>query len=205
MILRTSPACDTFAVTPRADHALIDERRPPIDRLNPVATWSDLALPDTDLDLLRQVVDQVRRKPHPIGVTALFAGESRTAKIQAAEVLATHLRRTLYHIDLGAVVSKHVGETEKNLGRIFDAVAGSGAILYFDEADALFGRRSGVRDSHDRYANINIDCLLQRLEGYDGLTILATNMKSNLDPAFTRRLRFVITFPPPGGPPGEAA
>jgi SpoVK/Ycf46/Vps4 family AAA+-type ATPase len=184
---------------------LIDERTPPIERLNPVATWNDIVLPDADLALLGQVVDLVRKRPHPLGVTALFAGESRTAKIQAAEVLATHLRRTLYHIDLGAVVSKQVGETEKNLGRIFDAVAGSGAILYFDEADALFGGRGDVRDSHDRYANIDIDCLLQRLEGYDGLTILATNMKSNLDPAFIRRLRFVITFPLPGGPPSEAA
>jgi SpoVK/Ycf46/Vps4 family AAA+-type ATPase len=184
---------------------LIDERNPPIDRLNPVATWSDIALSDTDQDLLRQVVEEVRREPHPIGVTALFAGESRTAKIQAAEVLATHLRRTLYHIDLGAVVSKYAGETEKNLGRIFDAVAGSGAILYFDQADALFGGRSDVRDSHDRYASSDIDGLLQRLESHDGLTILATNMKSNLDPAFTLRMRFVITFPPPGGPPDEAA
>ena len=203
--MRTLPARDTFAVTPRADQDVTDEPIPPIDRLQPVATWSDLALPDTDLNLLRQVVEQVRRKPHPIGVTALFAGESRTAKIQAAEVLATHLRRTLYHIDLGSVVSKYAGETEKSLGRIFDAVAGSGAILYFDEADALFGGRSDVRDSHDRYANIDIDSLLQRVEGYDGLTILATNMKSNLDPAFTRRLRFIIDFPPPGGPPSEAA
>jgi SpoVK/Ycf46/Vps4 family AAA+-type ATPase len=184
---------------------MTDPNDPPIDRLHPVATWNDIALPDAELRLLRQAAEQVQRNERGRGVTALFAGESRTAKIQAAEVLATHLRRTLYHIDLGSVVSKHAGETEKNLGRIFDAVAGSGAILYFDEADALFGGRSDVRDSHDRYANIDIDCLLQRLEGYDGLTILATKMKSNLDPAFTRRLRFVISFPPPGGPPGEAA
>lgn len=178
---------------------------PPIDRLNPVATWHDIALPDADLDLLHQIVDQVRRTDHRLGVTALFTGESRTAKILAAEVLATHLRRTLYHIDLGAVVSKYAGETEKNLGRIFDAVAGTGAILYFDEADALFGGRSDVRDSPDRSADINIDCLLQRLEAYDGLTILATSIRSNLDPAFTRRLRFVLAFPPPGGPPRDAA
>lgn len=180
-------------------------RDPPIDRLNPVATWSDLALPDAELQLLQQVADQLRQRGRGPGVTALFTGESRTGKIQAAEVLATHLRRTLYHIDLGAVVSKYVGETEKNLCRIFDAVAGSGAILYFDEAEALFGRRGDVRDSHDRYANLDLDYLLQRIEAYDGLTILATNMKGNLDPAFTRRLRFVIAFPPPAGPPDEAA
>lgn len=176
-----------------------------MDRLHPVATWGDLALADTELQLLQQVADQLRQRGRGPGVTVLFTGESRTGKIQAAEALATHLRRTLYHIDLHSVVSKDVGETENNLGRIFDAVAGSGAILYFDEADALFGRRSDVRDSHDRYANINIDCLLQRLEAYEGLTILATNLKGNLDPAFVRRLRFVIAFPPPGGPPDEAA
>ena len=181
------------------------QRDPPIDRLNPVATWSDLALPDAELQRLQQVADQLRQRGRGPGVTALFTGESRTGKIQAAEVLATHLRRTLYHIDLGAVVSRFIGETEKNLGRIFDAVAGSGAILFFDEADALFGRRGDVRDSHDRYANIDIEGLLQRLEAYEGLTILATNMKDTLDPAFVRRLSFVIAFPPPGGPPLTAA
>jgi SpoVK/Ycf46/Vps4 family AAA+-type ATPase len=104
----------------------------------------------------------------------------------------------LYRIDLSAVVSKYIGETEKNLRRLFDAAEDGGAILFFDEADALFGKRSEVKDSHDRYANIEINYLLQRLEAYRGLAILATNMKNALDGAFTRRLRFIVSFPFPG-------
>ena len=116
----------------------------------------------------------------------------------AAEVIANDLRLNLYRIDLSAVVSKYIGETEKNLRRLFDAAEGGSTILFFDEADALFGKRSEVKDSHDRYANIEINYLLQRMEGYSGLAILATNMKSALDPAFVRRLRFIINFPFPG-------
>ena len=133
-----------------------------------------------------------------LGISALFAGESGTGKTMAAEVLANELRLDLYRIDLSAVVSKYIGETEKNLRRLFDAAEDGGAILFFDEADALFGKRSEVKDSHDRYANIEINYLLQRMEAYRGLAILATNMKSALDTAFLRRLRFIVNFPFPG-------
>lgn len=189
--------------------------RPRLDslaqRLDPKATWDDLVLPDEDMNMLRQVADQVmqRNKVYEawgfaskmnrgLGINALFAGESGTGKTMAAEVIANALRLNLYRIDLSAVVSKYIGETEKNLRRLFDAAEDGGAILFFDEADALFGKRSEVKDSHDRYANIEINYLLQRMEAYRGLAILATNMKSALDTAFMRRLRFIITFPFPG-------
>ncbi len=130
-------------------------------------------------------------------MATLFAGESGTGKTMAAEVIANDLRLNLYRIDLSAVVSKYIGETEKNLRRLFDAAEDGGAILFFDEADALFGKRSQVKDSHDRYANIETNYLLQRMEAYQGLAILATNMKTALDDAFTRRLRFIVDFPVP--------
>ncbi len=180
-------------------------------RLDPRATWDDLVLPDVERITLQQVADQVRRRgtvydawgfrrrmARGLGISVLFAGESGTGKTMAAEVLAHDLRLDLYRIDLSAVVSKYIGETEKNLRRLFDAAEHGGAILFFDEADALFGKRSEVKDSHDRYANIEISYLLQRMESYRGLAILATNMKGALDPAFLRRLRFVINFPFPG-------
>jgi SpoVK/Ycf46/Vps4 family AAA+-type ATPase len=132
-----------------------------------------------------------------LGINTLFAGSSGTGKTLAAEVLAHALRLDLYRIDLSGVVSKYIGETEKNLRRVFDAAEEGGAILFFDEADALFGKRSEVKDSHDRYANIEINYLLQRMESYRGVAILATNMKGALDPAFLRRLRFVVNFPFP--------
>jgi SpoVK/Ycf46/Vps4 family AAA+-type ATPase len=132
-----------------------------------------------------------------LGISALFVGPSGTGKTMAAEVLARELRLDLYRIDLSAVVSKYIGETEKNLRRVFDAAEQGGSILLFDEADALFGKRSEVRDSHDRYANIEVGYLLQRMEAYRGLAILTTNMKSALDPAFLRRIRFVVQFPRP--------
>lgn len=174
------------------------------------ATWDDLILPEEELAILRQLPAQVRgrsqvydqwgfrqRMNRGLGITALFAGESGTGKTMAAEVVANELRLNLYRIDLSAVVSKYIGETEKNLRRLFDAAEDGGAILFFDEADALFGKRSEVKDSHDRYANIETNYLLQRMEAYRGLAILATNMKSALDQAFMRRLRFVINFPFP--------
>jgi hypothetical protein len=180
-------------------------------RLKPVAGWDDIVLPDEETHLLRQLANQVARRTtvydrwgfrqrmnRGLGISALFAGESGTGKTMAAEVIASHLRLGLYRIDLSAVVSKYIGETEKNLRRLFDAAEDGGAILFFDEADALFGKRSEVRDSHDRYANIEINYLLQRIEAYRGLAILATNMKGALDPAFMRRLRFVVNFPFPG-------
>ena len=127
----------------------------------------------------------------------MFAGPSGTGKTLAGEVLANELRLDLYRIDLSQVVSKYIGETEKNLRRVFDAAEASGAILLFDEADALFGKRSEVKDSHDRYANIEISYLLQKMEAYRGLAILTTNMKSALDAAFLRRIRFIVQFPFP--------
>jgi SpoVK/Ycf46/Vps4 family AAA+-type ATPase len=132
-----------------------------------------------------------------LGLTALFAGASGTGKTLAAEVLARELQLDLYRVDLSAVVSKYIGETEKNLRRVFDAADEGGAVLLFDEADALFGKRSEVKDSHDRYANVEISYLLQRMEAYRGLAILTTNQKEALDVAFLRRLRFVVAFPWP--------
>jgi SpoVK/Ycf46/Vps4 family AAA+-type ATPase len=161
--------------------------------------------------LLRGLADQARhrgvvydewgwrqRSERGLGITALFTGESGTGKTMAAEVLANDLGLDLYRIDLSGVVSKYIGETEKNLRRLFDAAEHGGVLLFFDEADALFGKRSEVRDSHDRYANIEVNYLLQRMESYRGLAILATNMRSALDSAFTRRLRFIVPFVLPG-------
>jgi|RhiMetdeSRZDD1v2_1073273.scaffolds.fasta_scaffold28651_1 hypothetical protein len=179
-------------------------------RIEAVATWDDLVLPDHERSLLKEIAVHVRQRAtvyeswgfaassnRGLGISALFAGASGTGKTMAAEVLANSLRLDLYCIDLSSVVSKYIGETEKNLRRVFDAAEDGGAILFFDEADALFGKRSEVKDSHDRYANIEINYLLQRMEQYRGLAVLATNMKSALDPAFLRRIRFVVNFPFP--------
>lgn len=176
-------------------------------RLDAKATWEQLVLPEDSLKLLHQVCAQVEqrmqvygewgfgeRMNRGMGLSVLFAGESGTGKTMAAEVLANALNLHLYRIDLSAVVSKYIGETEKNLRRLFDAAEDGGAILFFDEADALFGKRSEVKDSHDRYANIEINYLLQRIESYRGLAILATNLRSALDQAFMRRLRFILSF-----------
>lgn len=195
--------------------ACLQSSRPQMDalaqRLEPKSGWEDLVLPEPEQKLLTQIARQVghrlqvyeqggfrARMNRGLGISALFAGESGTGKTLAAEVLAQELGLNLYRIDLSAVVNKYIGETEKNLRRLFDAAEDGGAILFFDEADALFGKRSEVKDSHDRYANIEINYLLQRMEAYRGLAILATNMKSVLDPAFLRRLRFVVNFPFPG-------
>jgi hypothetical protein len=179
-------------------------------RLEPKVGWDDLILPDDETNRLHQIAAQVacrnqvycdwgfeRKMNRGFGISALFAGDSGTGKTMAAEVIANELRLNLYRIDLSAVVNKYIGETEKNLRRLFDAAEDGGAILFFDEADALFGKRSEVKDSHDRYANVEINYLLQRIESYRGLAILATNMKSALDTAFLRRLRFVVSFPYP--------
>ena len=160
--------------------------------------------------MLHQITDQVSQRNRVykdwgfrqkmnrgLGINALFAGESGTGKTMAAEVIANALELDLYRIDLSAVINKYIGETEKNLRKLFDAAEDSGAILFFDEADSLFGKRSEVKDSHDRYANIEINYLLQRMESYSGLAILATNMKGALDKAFVRRLRFIVDFPFP--------
>jgi len=180
-------------------------------RIRPKADWSDIVLPADALSLLHQLVAQValrrrvygdwgfeRKMSRGLGLSALFHGESGTGKTMAAEVIANALALDLYRIDLSAVISKYIGETEKNLQRIFDAAEDGGGILFFDEADALFGKRSEVRDSHDRYANIETNYLLQRIEAFRGLAILATNLKGSLDAAFMRRLRFVVGFTYPG-------
>ncbi len=191
-----------------------DQARPRLEnlahRIEPAAKWDDLVLPATQRQTLRDIAGQVRQRfrvhetwgfaskgSRGLGISALFAGPSGTGKTMAAEVLANELRLDLYRIDLSQVVSKYIGETEKNLRRVFDAAEEGGVILFFDEADALFGKRSEVKDSHDRYANIEISYLLQRMEAFRGLAILATNLKNVLDPAFLRRIRFVVHFPFP--------
>jgi len=186
-------------------------------RIEPAAGWDDLVLPEAQLALLHDLAAQVRQRHRVysdwgfeakgrrgLGISALFFGESGVGKTMACEVLALELRLDLYRIDLSAVVSKYIGETEKNLRRVFDAAEDSGAVLLFDEADALFGKRSEVKDSHDRYANIEVGYLLQRMEAYRGLAVLTTNQRSALDPAFIRRLRFVIHFPFPDEAQREA-
>ena len=179
-------------------------------KISPRYDWGDIILPTDQLRLLHEIVDTVRGRPRVLdewgvgqklassrGVTVLFAGAPGTGKTMAAEVMAAELGLDLYKIDLSTVISKYIGETEKNLERIFNEAEASNAILFFDEADALFGKRSEVRDSHDRYANVEISYLLQRMEAYNGVTILATNLRSNLDEAFTRRLQFAVDFPFP--------
>ena len=195
--------------------SVVTSTRPRLDllgrRVEPKAGGAALVLPDDVVDQIERIKQQVRHRStvytawgladtmsRGLGISALFAGESGTGKTMAAEVIAADLGLDLYRIDLSGVVSKYIGETEKNLRRVFDAAEHGGTILFFDEADALFGKRSEVKDSHDRYANIEVNYLLQRMEDYRGLAILTTNMKGALDHAFTRRIRFVVDFPFPG-------
>ena len=179
-------------------------------RIDGDTRFADLVLPAAQLEQLRAIAAQLQhrhtvhddwgfagRGARGLGIAALFAGESGTGKTMAAEAIANEVRLDLFRIDLASTVSKYIGETEKNLARVFDAAEASGAVLLFDEADALFGKRSEVKDSHDRYANIEIAYLLQRIEAYRGLAILTTNLKSSLDKAFMRRIRFVVQFPFP--------
>ena len=177
-------------------------------RIEPKHRWDDIVLPADALAQLREICARESHRHRVLdtwgfdhklssgkGVNALFAGPSGTGKTMAAEILASELQLDLYRIDLAGVVSKYIGETEKNLDRIFSAV--ENAVLFFDEADALFGKRSEVRDSHDRYANLEISYLLQKMEQYEGVAILATNLRQNLDDAFMRRLAFTVHFPFP--------
>ena len=179
-------------------------------RVTPKAGWADLVLGEQELRLLHDIADQVRNRwrvyqewgfaettSRGLGLSVLLSGPSGVGKTLATEVLARELDVDLYRTDLSAVVSKYIGETEKNLRQLFDAAEASGALLLFDEADALFGKRTEVREAHDRFANIQIDYLLQRMEAYHGLAVLSTNMRSALDPAFLRRLRFIVEFPFP--------
>jgi hypothetical protein len=182
-------------------------------RVEVCATLDDVILPASQRATLREIILAVRhqatvleqwgwaaKSSNGLGIAALFAGPSGTGKTMAAEAIAHELDLDLYRVDLSQVVNKYLGETEKNLGRIFDAADQGGAILLFDEADTLFGKRTEVRDSHDRYANLEVGYLLQRMEAYRGLAILTTNHRNSLDPAFLRRLRFVVTFPFPEAP-----
>ncbi|MER8088245.1 ATP-binding protein [Streptomyces sp. NPDC094048] len=213
-VRRDLPREDELDAASLAWRAGLDEARVGTDglgrRIEPEAGWPDLVLHERQTSTLREIVAHVRRRAtvhqewgfaatlrRGLGVTALFAGGSGTGKTLAAEVMAKELGLDLFVIDLSQVVSKYIGETEKNLRKVFDAAERGGALLLFDEADALFGKRSEVKDSHDRYANLEVSYLLMRMEAYRGLAILTTNMKKALDTAFMRRIRFVVDFPFP--------
>ncbi|MEG4395816.1 AAA family ATPase [Microcoleus sp. BROC3] len=211
------PAQQTSKINPPAaiQNQLWDicraQSRPRLDdlaqRILPAATWDDLVLPEAERQTLREIAAHVRQRTkvykewgfagkgdRGLGISALFAGTSGTGKTMSSEVLAGELQLDLYRIDLSSVVSKYIGETEKNLRRVFDAAESGATILLFDEADAIFGKRSDVKDSHDRYANMEVSYLLQRMESYQGLAILTTNLKDSLDTAFLRRIRFVVKY-----------
>lgn len=190
------------------------QARPKLDdlaqRIDSSAEWEDLVLPEAQLQTLKDIAAHVKQRAkvyerwgfggksgRGLGISSLFAGTSGTGKTMAAEVLARELRLDLYRIDLSAVISKYIGETEKNLRRVFDAAEMGGVVLLFDEADALFGKRTEVKDSHDRHANVEVSYLLQRMEAYRGLSVLTTNLKTSLDQAFLRRIRFIVQFPFP--------
>lgn len=178
--------------------------------IEPRAGWNDLILPPDTLAAIRMVAAQAAARPivydrwgaardpaRGAGLSALFAGPSGTGKTLAAEVIAAALEVDLARIDLSQLVSKYIGETEKNIARATAAAEAAGAVLLFDEADALFGKRSEVRDAHDRHANLEVSYLLQRMESYRGLALLTSNLPDHLDPAFLRRLRLIVHFPPP--------
>jgi AAA+ superfamily predicted ATPase len=179
-------------------------------RVPPRAGWADLVLPPDHMATLREVCAQVRHRDRVLdewgfgrrggrarGVSVLFSGPPGTGKTLAVEIIAGELGLDLFRVDLSGVVSKYIGETERNLARVFGEAEASNAVLFFDEADALFGRRTKVSDAHDRYANIETSYLLQRVEEFDGIVVLATNLRDNMDEAFTRRIRFVVDFPFP--------
>jgi DNA polymerase III delta prime subunit len=179
-------------------------------KIEPVYSWDDIVLPADQVAQLQELCNQAKYRPKVYqdwgfgarlsrgkGLNVLFSGLPGTGKTMAAEVIAQELQLDLYQIDLSQIVSKYIGETEKNLDRIFTAAASANAILLFDEADALFGKRSDVQDAHDRYANIEVGYLLQKMEEYEGIAILTTNLRSSIDDAFVRRLRFIIDFPLP--------
>ncbi|MFN0085521.1 MAG: ATP-binding protein [Blastocatellia bacterium] len=179
-------------------------------KITPLFTWNDIVLPQDTLRHLKEICLHVKHRQQVFtewnfnrkislgrGISALFAGPPGTGKTMAAEIIANDLGLDLFKIDLSTVVSKYIGETEKNLNRIFQEAEQSNAILFFDEADALFGKRSEVKDAHDRYANIEVNYLLQKMEEYEGIVIMASNFQKNIDEAFTRRLRFIVEIPFP--------
>ena len=226
-----APAERAAEIWPAAREAARDGLDTIAQRVETRVTFEDVVLPSGQSAMLRDIARHLQQRErvygewgfgakHQLGqgLVALFAGESGTGKTLAAEAIANEVDLDLYRVDLATLVSKYIGETEKNLKRLFDAAEASGAVLLFDEADALFGKRSEVKDSHDRYANIEVAYLLQRVEAYRGLAVLTTNMKSALDQAFLRRIRFIVSFPfpdaaareqiwrrqfPPGAPLGE--
>ncbi|NJN72712.1 MAG: ATP-binding protein [Limnothrix sp. RL_2_0] len=179
-------------------------------KIDPQYTWTDIVLPPDILSQLKAICKEAEYR-HMVhqqwgfaeklslgkGLNVLFTGSPGTGKTMTAEAIANHLQLDLYKIDLSQIISKYIGETEKNLSKIFTAASNSNAILLFDEADALFGKRSEVQDAHDRYANIEVGYLLQKMEEYEGITILTTNLRNNMDAAFERRLRFIVEFPKP--------
>lgn len=179
-------------------------------KVSPKYSWEDLVLPEGQSSQLREIISQVKHR-HTVmnlwgfgrklslgrGLNALFSGPSGTGKTMSAEVIGHELALDMYKIDLSSVVSKYIGETEKNLNRLFDEAEYSNAILFFDEADALFGKRSEVKDAHDRFANIEVAYLLQKMEEYEGITILSTNLRQNIDDAFIRRIQYIVDFPFP--------
>jgi ATP-dependent 26S proteasome regulatory subunit len=179
-------------------------------KIEPSYGWEDIILPKDKLEQLREICSQVIHRYHVFGqwgfdnklshgkgLSVLFSGPPGTGKTMAAEVIAHELKLDLYKIDLSGVVSKYIGETEKNLSKIFQEAETSNAILFFDEADALFGKRTEVSDAHDRYANFETSYLLQKMEEYEGVVILASNLRENMDEGFTRRIRFIVEFPFP--------
>jgi hypothetical protein len=195
--------------------------RPRLDdlaqRIDTHATWDDLILPDLEATQIKTLVAHIRQRftvyqswgfatksQRGLGISALFQGKSGTGKTTAAEIIAKALHLDLYRIDLSQVVSKYIGETEKNLRSVFDAAEAGGVVLLFDEADALFGKRSDVKDSHDRYANMEVSYLLQKMEAYQGLAILTTNLRETMDSAFVRRIRFIVKFSLPDYPQRKA-
>jgi len=186
--------------SPTAD-GLASQAKPPV-------TWADVAVPAEALKVLHRIAAHVGQLPEASksshsapasgpasGVVVLFAGPNSAHKAEAAEALAQHTQRGLHRVNLNEVVSKYIGETEKNLQRIFVAAEATNAILFFDEADALFGKRSEVKDSHDRYANIEINFLLQQLEAFHGVAVLATNSEEHVDPTLRERFAYVVRFP----------
>ena len=181
---------------------------PMAQRMAPLYTWNDLVLPPATIQVLREIADQARYRPMVLdewgfdrklsrqGLTALFSGPPGVGKTMAVEVIGNDLNLDIYRIDLSQVVSKYIGETEKNLARVFNEAAEGNSILFFD--DVLFGKRTEVHNAHDKYANTEVSYLLQRIEEYEGLCILATNFQQNLDPAFLRRIRFIVNIEFPG-------
>jgi SpoVK/Ycf46/Vps4 family AAA+-type ATPase len=161
-------------------------------KIEPRATLETIPLAESQKQILKEISMHARDSRETI---VLFAGVNGTGKTIAAEVIAGGLKRDLYRVDLSKIVSKYIGETEKNLSRLFNAAESAGVILFFDEAEALFGKRSEVKDAHDRYANLEISYLLQRLESFNGLTILATNHEEDTPEKFRRRIRFIVDFP----------